>query len=186
MAQKKLAEALTRAVLILSGVLASSNQVANRLMRRRRNPDSRQIARPIAASQFCGIPAVGLDAVTGFHRHKRGRHDLTRHTECRQLPIENVAGRTCLVADSQVLCGSEFLNHFAHRFQPVRDRANGANLSVRLRNCNSNGVRVDIETHKSYFRHGDHLLPYAALRRRFLLRSVIRDTAVRGWSPHID
>jgi hypothetical protein len=64
--QKKLAQALTRTLLILPRVFASADQIANGFMRRLRNPDRRQITRTAAARQFLRIAAIRLDSVTAL------------------------------------------------------------------------------------------------------------------------
>jgi hypothetical protein len=56
-------------------------------------------------------------------------------------------------------------NQFLHRLQAIGNSADGSDLTVEFANRNCNGVRVDIQTDKSYRRDCDQLLSYAALRR---------------------
>ena len=72
MTKQKLAETLTRALLIFSGVLAGAHQITKSFMRRGGNPHRRQITRPVAACEFFGVAAIGLDAVACFDRVRLG------------------------------------------------------------------------------------------------------------------
>jgi hypothetical protein len=37
--------------------------------------------------------AIGLDPVTGLHRHERWRDHLALHAQLRQLPVQGIAGQ---------------------------------------------------------------------------------------------
>jgi hypothetical protein len=54
---------------------------------------------------------------------------------------------------------------FFTRLQTIWDDAQWTDLTVRFGDSNGYGVRMDIQTEKAYFRHGDQLLSCAALRR---------------------
>ena len=72
MAQQEFAQPVSRAVLILPGVLARSNQVAQGLMGGIGNPHRCQIAGAITARQFRCVPAIRLYPITGFTGTKPG------------------------------------------------------------------------------------------------------------------
>ena len=79
MAQKELAQPLTRTLLILSGVLARADQIAQSFVCWRGNPDRGEITGPVTAGQFLRIAPVRLYPVTGFGGYQRGRHHFTGH-----------------------------------------------------------------------------------------------------------
>ena len=64
-------------MLIFPCIFASSDQIANRLVRRRGNPNRRQIASTVAARQLLGIAAIRFDPVSGFDRDQRRRDYFT-------------------------------------------------------------------------------------------------------------
>ncbi len=186
MAQQELAQPLTRAVLILPGVLAGSHQVPQGFVIRIRDPHRRKIAGTITARQFRGIAPIRLDAIACFDRHQARSHHFTGHTQRRQLPVQNIARRAGLVANLQLLRRAQFRHQLANRIQAVRDDAERTNFSVRLSDCYRDGVRVDIQTNKSYLRHATNSFRMRLCAAGLPTHSVTRDTANRGWSPHCD
>ncbi len=102
-AEQKLPEPVTDAKLVLLRRFSRPYQIANRLVRRVRYPDGREIAGTIAARQFQRVAPVRLDPVSSSYRHQRRRHHVAVHTQPHQPPVQDVSGRTRLVADAQVL-----------------------------------------------------------------------------------
>jgi hypothetical protein len=94
LSQQELAQSMSRAVLILPGVLARSHQVAQGLMGGIGNPHRRQINGATTARQFRGVAAICLHPVAWFHWYQTRRHRFTSNTQSRQLPIQHVTGRT--------------------------------------------------------------------------------------------
>ena len=78
------------------------------------------------------------------------RRALARHSQRGQLPVQNLTGRTGFMAGFQLVHRPKLRNHFANRFQAVRDDAERTDFSVRLSHRSRDGVRVDIKTNKSY------------------------------------
>jgi len=186
MPQQELAQAVTSAVLILPGVFASSHQIAQRLVVGVGDPHRCKIAGTIAARQFRGIAPIRLDAIAGFDRHQARRHHFTSHAQRGELPVQDVARGTGFVADPQLLRRAQFRHQLANRFQAVRNDAQRTNFPVRLCYRNRDGVRVDIQTHKSYLRHATNSFRMRLCAAVLPTHSVTRDTARRGWSPHCD
>jgi hypothetical protein len=139
----------------------------------------------MAASQLFRIPAVRLHPVAGLYRNQRRCHNLTFHSECDELPVKYVTGRTGLVAGSQFLHRPEFPDHLADRFQTVGDRSNGANLASRFgyRDCYRFGM--DIQSRKRNLVICGQLLSYAALRRIPQSQRNPRYCDSGGWSLHL-
>ncbi len=155
MPQQELAQTMTRPVLILLRVFSGAHQVAQCLVRGIRNPNRRQIAAAIAARQFLGIATIRLHPVARFDRDQRRRYHFAGNTQRGQLPIHDVARRTRFVARPQILAlgpvsptslriDSKRLGITAERRELRRFR-----FGYRYRD----GVRVDIQTNKSYLRH---------------------------------
>src|SRR5579862_287495 len=185
-AQQKFSQPVTGSQLILSGVFPGTQQVAQSFMGGVRHPYWRKITGAIAARQLYGIAAIRLHAVTGFHRYKGRCNHLTSHSQCRQLPIQNISGGARFVAGFQILHRPKLRQHFANRFQTVRYCAERTDLSVCFGHRYRNGVRVDIQTNKSYLRHATN-----SFRMRLCAAGSSESqrnprTANRGWSPHCD
>ena len=60
---------------IAARVLASADQVAKRLLGRRRDPHQRQLAGTPKPQQPLGVATIGLDAIAGSARHRPRRAD---------------------------------------------------------------------------------------------------------------
>jgi hypothetical protein len=110
-------------------------------------------------------------------RTRRGRNDLAGNAECRQLPIQDVTGRTGFVAGLQLVRRTQLCHQFANRFQAVRDNAKRTNFSVRLGYRSCDGVRVDIQTKKAYFRHATNSVRMRLCAAGFSIRRLTRATA---------
>ena len=80
--QQKLAQPLSRPLLILLGILARPHQIPQRFMRGIGNPHRRQIAGAITARQLLGIAAIGLDPIARLDRHQRGSDHFTATPSC--------------------------------------------------------------------------------------------------------
>jgi len=177
--QQELVEPMTCAELVLLGVLTRAHQIAQGFVGGIGNPHRREVAGAITARQFGGVAAIGLDSVAGLDRDQRGRDDLAGDAERCQLPVQDVACRPGLVAGFPLLHRPQLGNQFANRFQAVRDDAQRTDFSVRLGNRSRDGVRVDIQTKKSYLRHATNSFRMRLCAAGFSLCSVTRATANR-------
>ena len=74
MAQQERKQLLALAAPIISGRLASADQIAHSLMRRIRHPHSRQLTGSMQSRQRHRIPPVGLDPLTQPLRDQRWRN----------------------------------------------------------------------------------------------------------------
>src|SRR5581483_1270971 len=97
-AKQKFAQPMLGPQLVLLRRLSGAHHVSERLVRGVRHPYCRQIPAPIAARQLLCVSAVRLDPIACLHRHQRWCHHLAFHTQPRQLPVQRVPRRTCLVA----------------------------------------------------------------------------------------
>lgn len=157
LAQQKLAQAMARAQLILLRGFPGPYQIPQRLMRRVRHPDRRQVAGAITPRQLQRVAPIRFHAIARLHGHQGGRHHLACHPECRQLPIHHIPGRARLVAHSQLLGRPQLFHQPSDRLRSVRNHAHRPHLTVRFRHRHGNRFRMDIETDKSYLAH-DRLL----------------------------
>ena len=89
--QEELLEAVARPAEILVGGLSRAHEIAQRLVSLVGDRDRRELPAAQQAGELEGIPAVGLDAIAGTHRHQRGRHHGAVDPHRRQLSIEDVA-----------------------------------------------------------------------------------------------
>ena len=71
------------------------------------------------------------------------------NTEPRELPIERVARRACLVADPEIRKLSQLAQEPAHRFGPIGDRAQGPRLVAPLGHRHRDRLRVHVQPYKS-------------------------------------
>ena len=184
LSQKKFAQSLTRSLLIFSGIPTSSDQIADRFVRRRGDPHRRQITGSVTARQFLCVPPIRLHFVAGFHWDQAGRNHFASNTERSQLPVQHAACRSSLVARPEFLGRTDSLNQLTDPFEAVWNRGNRTDLPVCFRNRNRDRACVDIQSNKAYFRHATFRIRLCAAG--FLLRSVTRVTTIRGWSPHIE
>src|SRR5215467_4097162 len=151
--QQKFVQAMPGTHLILPGILARSHQIPQRFVRRIGNPYWREVAGAITARQFHRVAAICLYPITGLHRDQRRCDHLTGDSQRRQLPIQNIAGGTGFVAHLKVLGRPQPRYQLANDFHTVGDHAERANFTALFGNRNCDGVRVDIQTNKSYLRH---------------------------------
>jgi hypothetical protein len=82
-----------------------------------------------------------------------GATDIALRAESGQLPIQPVTCRSCFIVDSQVLRIAELANQSSNALGPVGDDSHGSDFNAGLSDGDGNGIRVDIETDKSYFTH---------------------------------
>ena len=142
------------------------------------NPDRCKIAGSVAARQLDRIAAIRLYPVAGFDRNQCRGDDFTGYLERRQLPVNNVAGRASFVTCLQRLYRPEFCYRFAYEFQPVRNYAEPVDLPVRFGKRNRDGLRVDVQTNKSYLRHATNSIVCDSASLVFSDRSVNPRTAM--------
>jgi hypothetical protein len=171
---------MPRFQLIFFGCFPRPYQVAQRLVRCVRHPYRRQFSGAVAARQFLRIPPVRLYPVPSFRRHQARSDHLAGDSQLRKLPIQHVPGRPGFIAGSQILNRSQFVNQLTNRFRAVRNYAETAHLSVFFGHRDGDGIGMDIETYKSYFRH-ERPAPFVCGSAPLdsPLRSVTRATANR-------
>ncbi len=87
--------------------------------------------------------SVRLHPVAGLGRNQRRRHDRALDSQLDQLPVENVARRSGLIAGTQPLHRAQLLNQLEDRLFPVGDRSQAANLPIRL-GCGNSKVRRQV------------------------------------------
>ena len=66
-----------------------------------RNPNGGQFAGAVQFRQHHGVSPIGLDAIAGFHRNQRGRHDHAFMAKSCDLPMQPIATRAGFVAEPQ-------------------------------------------------------------------------------------
>jgi hypothetical protein len=131
-AQQELAQPVTGAQLIALGCQARAHQIPQRFVRCIRHPYRRQVSAPIAARQLLGIAPIGLHPVPSLHRYQCRGHHLALHTQLRQLPVQHVPRRACLVARSQLLRLAKFFDQPSYRLGSIGNRPETANLTTRF------------------------------------------------------
>ncbi len=97
----------------------------------------------INLSRFCLYP------ITCLNRDQSGCHNLALNAQLRQLPVHDIARRTCFITGSQLLCWTKLLDHLADRLDTVRNRTQAPYLAIRLSNCYGDCLGMDIQTQKS-------------------------------------
>lgn len=140
--QQELAQPVAGSQLFLVGCLTSSHQIPQRLVDRVRHPDRRQLPGSVAPGQLVRVQLVGIDSVARLGRDQRRRHDFTGHTQLRELPVQHVACRPCLLADAQALGRYQLLDQLAHRLGGVGDRAQRADFFVSALRGHNHGDRL--------------------------------------------
>src|ERR1700733_12916085 len=80
-----------------------SHKIADCLMSLIWNPDRGQFTGPVQLGEVDGIPAVGLDPITGLARDQRRSDDDASEPRRAQLPLNAVAARSGLVAEPQTV-----------------------------------------------------------------------------------
>ena len=113
--QKELSEPVACFQLILLGRLPRPHQITQSLVCRVGHPDGRQLTSAMASRQLFCITAVGFDPVPGFGRNQGRRDHLASHAHLRELPVEHVPRRPGLIAGSQMLHRSQFVDQFSNR-----------------------------------------------------------------------
>ena len=109
------------------------NQVAHRLMRGVRNPDSGQGPRAVQLRQHHGIATVRLHAVARFHGDERGRDHDAVVTQLDKLSIQAVAAWPgCAAEMKPPPVPRQSFDQLANMIGAVRERAPGANLAPTL------------------------------------------------------
>jgi hypothetical protein len=102
LAQQEARELLARSAQPMHRVETSAHQIAYRLVRGIRNPHRRQLARPVQPRQTGRIPPIRLDPVARPLRDQGGGHDSTVVPVRRQVTLDAIATRACLLAEPQL------------------------------------------------------------------------------------
>lgn len=175
--QQVLAQTVPGAQLVLFGGFASPNQIAQRLVLGVGDPDRAEVAAAVGASEFLGISAVGLDAVPGHLGYERGSDDVAVHAEPGELPVQDVAGGTCLVADPKARGVAELFDELADRLRTVGDRAQRAHVAP-FGDRDRDGLGVYVHANKSCYRCHHRLLSSEGVFVAVPARACLRDAAV--------
>ena len=173
--QEELAQAVAGPQLVFLRRFAGADEIPQRLMSGIGHPHGRQVAGPIAAGQFLGIPAVGLHAVARLHGHQRRGDDVTVRAQADQLPVQPVAGGPRLVATPQGLRRPQVADQPTHGVRRMGNHAERPDFSVPFGDGHRDRGGMDIEPDKSYGSHGPTLLSHAALPRGVTTLKVTRD-----------
>jgi hypothetical protein len=91
-------------------------------------------------------------------------HHLARDPELRELPVDHVPRRPCLVAGPQLHPVPKLLDDFPQAVEAVRDDTNAPDNPVRLRYGDRDRLRVDIKANPASRIPHDRLLSHVALR----------------------
>ena len=113
------------------------NQIAHRLMRRVRHPDRRQLACPMQLGQHHRIAAIRLHTVARLHRNERWcDHDAVMpHLD--KLPVQTVAARPSLIAETQPASArSQLFHQLTDMIRAVRHRPQMPDLPAALSHRN--------------------------------------------------
>lgn len=94
-------EPMLRARGVTFGSLSPAHQISQRFVLRVRNPDRRQVAAAMTASQLLGVSTVRLDPLARLLRCERRGDHIARDAHLRELPVESVARWPRLVADAK-------------------------------------------------------------------------------------
>ena len=92
---------MARPQLVGLGVVAGTDEIAQRLTRLVGDPDRCEVAAAQQPGELGRVAAVGLDPVAGLGRDERRRDDDALDAQRRELAVERVAGRAGLVRDAQ-------------------------------------------------------------------------------------
>jgi len=101
-AQQKSRELLPRPAQRVHRIQTGTHQIAHRLVPGICNPDRGQLARPMQPRQTGGIPPIRLDPVARPLGDQRRRHDNAAVPTRRQLALDAVTARSCLVTQPQL------------------------------------------------------------------------------------
>jgi hypothetical protein len=180
MPQQELAQAMAGTMLILTGVFARPHQVTQRLRAQPPAPtlpSDRQLDNYVPRE---AIAAVDFDSIAGLDWNLRGWDHFTGHSQTGQLPIQNVISRTGFVK------GSSFATSFRTASRRLGSRRSYG-LPRPVQQVHGGGVRVDIQTNKSYLGHATNSPFVCGSAPQFVSHSQHNpDIANRGWSPHCD
>jgi hypothetical protein len=80
-------------------VKTGAHQIAHRLVLGIRNPHRRQLTRPMQPRQTGRIPPIRLDPVARPLRDQRWRHHNAFVPVRRQVTLDAIAARPCLIAE---------------------------------------------------------------------------------------
>jgi len=131
LAQHHRRDRLALAAQVRDGRVPRANQVTHGLVRLVRHPHRGKFAGTQQACELLGVAPVGLDPVTRLARDQRRRNDGARVTKLGQLPIEPVAGWTCLVTEVQPSVPLLQLGHqTAHALRVSADLAEVSDLAL--------------------------------------------------------
>src|ERR1700735_5595397 len=99
MTQEKARELLTGLTQTADRRQTGAHEIADRLMGRIRDPERRELARPMQLGHADRVPAGGLDPISRLARDQRRSHDDALMPGEGQLPLNPIAARSGLVAE---------------------------------------------------------------------------------------
>lgn len=120
--KQEFAESMSGTQFVALRCLAGTHQVTQRLVCGVGHPHHGELSRPVTARQLLRISPVGLHSIARLRRNQARRHHLAAHAKLDKLPVQHVAARPRLVADSQFLDGTQLLDELAYRVRPVWNR----------------------------------------------------------------
>src|SRR5688572_1119046 len=123
--KKVLGQAMPCAELVLLGGLASSDEIAKRLMLSIGDPNWAEVAGTVGASELLGVTPIGLDAIARHLGHERRSDDIAMNADAGELPVQDVASGAGFVADAEGAGITELGNELADRFRAIGDGAEG-------------------------------------------------------------
>ncbi len=100
-AQQELGEPVACPQLVGLGIVAGTDEIAQRLTRLVGDPDRCEVAAAQQSGELGRVAPVGLDPVAGLGRDERRGDDDALDAERGELAVERVAGRAGLVGDAQ-------------------------------------------------------------------------------------
>ena len=99
MPQEESLQVLTRLAQHPDCRCARPDQIPHRLMGCIRNPNSGQLTGSVQLRQHHRVSPIRLDAIAGFHRNQRGRHDRAFMAKICDLPMQPITARAGFVAE---------------------------------------------------------------------------------------
>ena len=165
-AEEQLAEPVLGAHLILLGVAAGPDQVAQGLVLFVGDPHRGEVTAAQQPAELEGIAAVGLDPVARTAGDQRGRDDHALDAQRGQLPVQRKPGRSRLVGDHQANSAApEAAHQLAHGRGFVGDLAVRLRLADLLGDGNGEGLGMHIHADEpSTLTHGTGLHPCGSVR----------------------
>lgn len=168
-AEQELRKAMAGPQDVLAEVLARADEVADRLLLRRRDADAGELAGAQQPGELAGVATVGLHPDPGADRDESGRDDAAVDAERGKGPLQAVPGGSRLVADPHRPRILPAPHEPAHRLRGIRDLILVGELGPGSQERDADALLVDVEADERDRRDtGEHgrCPPYVAISAR--------------------